>query len=333
MSKKTTSLIILSMLIMVMMFSVTVGAQKVLKFGHVLSPNHPYHAGFEKWAERVEERTDGEVVIEVYHSSQLGVEEDVLEQIRQGVPIGWNTDSARLGNYVPGIAVLNAPYFVDSIEDVRKLNECPTIQKFEQELAEEYGLKVVSFNWVQGFRHFMTNKPIYEPADLDGLRIRTPPAPIWQESVRALGATPTAMNFGDIYTGLQQGSVDGAELVYDNITAGNLYEVLDYVNETGHFLLINFQMVSNKWFESLSEENQEILLEECDKAGLETSRLIAEQTQATKEQVIEEGMKVIESDEIDMEAFKEAGIAAYEKLNLLDEREQIYKELEEVELD
>ena len=93
-----------------MLFSITIAnAQQVLKFGHVLSPNHPYHAGFEKWAERVEERTNGEIVIEVYHSSQLGVEEDILEQLRQGVPIGWNTDSARLGNYVPGIAVLNAP--------------------------------------------------------------------------------------------------------------------------------------------------------------------------------------------------------------------------------
>lgn len=322
----------MTMFIMVLLFSFTaVNAQQTLKFGHVLSPNHPYHAGFEKWAERVEERTDGELKIEVYHSSQLGVEEDILEQLRQGVPVGWNTDSARLGNYVPGIAVLNAPYFVDSIEDVKKLNECPTIQKWEKELAEEYGLKIISFNWVQGFRHFMTNKPIYEPEDLDGLRIRTPPAPIWSESVKALGATPTAMNFGDIYTGLQQGSVDGAELVYDNITSGSLYEVLDYVNETGHFLLINFQMVSNQWFESLSEEHQKILVEECDKAGLETSYAIAEKTAETKQKVIDEGMTVIEQDEIDIEAFKEAGLAAYEELNLLDEREQLYKELEQVE--
>ncbi len=329
MFKKVVSVLFIAILLMVATFSMVSAQEYVLRFGHVLGPSHPYHAGFEKWAERVYEKTDGNLEIKVFPSSQLGVEEDILEQLRQGVPVGWNTDSARLGNYVPGIAVLNAPYFVDSIEDVKKLNECPTIQKWEKELADKYGFKVISFNWVQGFRHFMTNKPIKEPADLKGLRIRTPPAPIWQESVRALGATPTAMNFGDIYTGLQQGAVDGAELVYDNITAGNLYEVLDYVNETGHFLLINFQVVSNKWFQSLPEEYKKILVEECDKAGLETSYLIAEKTAETKQIVQDKGMTVIE--DVNLEAFKEAGLAAYEKLNLLDDREQIYKELEQVD--
>jgi len=175
----------------------------VLRFNHVLGPTHPYHAGLQKWADQVNQRTGGGLEIKVFHSAQLGVEEDILEQIRQGVPVGQNTDSARLGNYVPGIAVMNAPYFVTSIEEVKKLNQCPTVQKWNQELAEKFGFKVLSFNWVQGFRHFMTNKPVRSPKDLDGLRIRTPPAPIWQESVRALGAVPTAMNFGE-GTGLRQ---------------------------------------------------------------------------------------------------------------------------------
>ncbi len=330
MTKKIISITVITIMIMlVMVTGVFAQAKYVLRFGHVLSPGHPYNAGFEKWAERVYERTNGNFEIKVYPSSQLGVEEDVLEQIRQGVPVGWNTDSARLGNYVSGIAVMNGPYFVNSIEDVKKLNKLPIVKEWEKQLADEYGMKVISFQWVQGFRHFMTNKPIHEPEDLNGLRIRTPPAPIWQESVRALGAVPTAMNFGDIYTGLQQGAVDGAELVYDNITAGNLYEVLDYVVETGHFLLINFQVVSSKWFDSLPEEYQQILVEECDKAGLETSYLIAENTAKVKETVQEEGMTVIE--DIDLEAFMEAGKAAYEVLGLTEVREQLYKELETIE--
>jgi tripartite ATP-independent transporter DctP family solute receptor len=332
MTKKIISISITMIMVMVLMATVVSAQDKyVLRFGHVLSPGHPYQAGFEKWAERVYERTNGNLEIKVYPSSQLGVEEDVLEQIRQGVPVGWNTDSARLGNYVSGIAVMNGPYFVNSIEDVKKLNELPIVKEWEQQLADEFGIKVLSFQWVQGFRHFMTNEPIHEPEDLNGLRIRTPPAPIWQESVRALGAVPTAMNFGEIYTGLQQGAVDGAELVYDNITAGNLYEVLDYVNETGHFLLINFQVVSNNWFESLPEEYQQILEEECDKAGLETSYLIAENTEKTKQIVQEEGMTVIEKEDINLEAFREAGKAAYEVLGLSEVLEQVYEQMEAVE--
>lgn len=296
-----------------------------LRFNHVLGPTEPYHDGFLKWAERVAERTDGGLTIEVFHSAQLGVEEDIIEQIRQGANIGQNTDAARLGNYVPGIAVVNGPYFVESLEEAFALTESPTMQGWLQELAEQHGLKVVCFDWVQGFRHFFTNKPIRTPADLDGLRIRTPPAPIWQESVRALGAVPTAMNFGDIYPGLQQRAVDGAELVYPNITAANLNEVLSHGSETGHILLVNFQVVSSQWFDGLPEDYQTALVEECRTAGQETSEVIQEAAEQAKAQLIERGMTIVE--DVDKEAFREAGQQAYETLGIAEARDQVHQEI------
>lgn len=325
---KKLSIILLMAVILISVCSLMVSAQAkyVLKFNHVLSPNEPYHQGFLNWAERVKERTNGGLEIQVFHSAQLGVEEDIIEQIRQGVNVGQNTDSARLGNYVPEIAVMNGPYFVNSIEDVVKLSQLPTVKQWNEELATEYGIKVLSFNWVQGFRHFMTNKPIRSPEDLKGLRIRTPPAPIWQESVRALGAVPTAINFGEIYTALQQKAADGAELVYANIFGANLFEVLKYVSETKHFLLINFEVVSSKWFDSLPEEYQKILVEECDRAGLETSYGMEEGIPDFRKRAEEKGMTIIQ--DIDIEAFKEAGKAAYEVLGIADVREKIIKELE-----
>ena len=242
-------------------------AKHSLKFNHVLGPKEPYHEGFLAWARAVEKRTNGALKIDVFHSSQLGKEEDIIEQIRQGANIGQNTDSARMGNYVPGIAVMNGPYFVETLEDVAKLRKAPTVVKWQEELATKFGLKVVSFNWVQGYRHFFTNKAVRKPEDLKGLRIRTPPAPIWQESIRALGATPVAMNFGDMYPGLQQRAIDGVELVYNNIPGGRFYEVLKFANETKHIMLINFEVVSAKWFDGLPKEYQQALVEEADKAG------------------------------------------------------------------
>jgi TRAP-type transport system periplasmic protein len=327
---KKMSVILLITISLLLICSSMVSAQPkyVLKFNHVLAPNEPYHEGFLKWAERVKERTNGNLEIQVFHSAQLGVEEDIIEQIRQGVNVGQNTDSARLGNYVPGIAVMNGPYFVDSIEDVVKLNELETVKEWKEELATEYGLQVLSFNWVQGFRHFMTNKPIRNPEDLKGLRIRTPPAPIWSESVRALGAVPTAINFPEIYTAVQQRAAEGAELVYANIFGASLFEVLDYVSETKHFLLINFEVVSADWFNNLPEEYQQILVEECDKVGLETSYSMEEQIPDFRRRAEEQGMTIIPTEEIDIEAFKEAGKAAYEVLGIADVREQIIEELE-----
>ncbi|MDI3472423.1 MAG: hypothetical protein PWQ48_704 [Thermotogaceae bacterium] len=270
-----------------------------------------------------------------YFSAQLGVEEDILEQIRAGANIGQNTDSARMGMYVKEISVMNAAYFINFLnaktpEEVmnvlEKLNESPTVKKWLKELEEKYGFKVLSFMWVQGYRHFVTNKPIRTPEDLKGLRIRTPGAPIWQESIRALGATPVAVNLGEIYTALQTKAIDGAELTYANVVNGGLYEVLKYMSETGHILLINFQVVSSKWFNRLPEEYQKILVEECNKAGKETSlKIMKELEQEFKQKAIEKGVEVVT--DVDLEAFMKAAESAYQVLGLVEARDALVKEI------
>ena len=296
-----------------------------LRFNHVLGPGEPYHAGFLKWAERVAERTDGGLKIDVFHSAQLGVEEDIIEQIRQGANVGQNTDSARLGNYVKGIAVVNGPYFVENKEQAFALADSPTMNAWQAELADKHGLKVVCFDWVQGQRHFFTNKEIRKPEDLNGLRIRTPPAPIWQESIRALGAQPVALAFGEVYPGLQQRAVDGAELVYPNITAANLNEVLGFANETGHILLVNFQVVSSQWFDGLPKDYRTALVEECRKAGQETSDVIDEAAKKAKATLVGRGMTVVE--DVDLDAFRKAGEKAYEVLGLTEAKNKVKAEI------
>src|SRR4030042_5146241 len=116
------------------------------------------------------------------------------------------------------------------------------------------------------------NTPIKTPADLAGLRIRTPPAPIWQESIRAIGAVPVAMAYGDMYPGMQSKAIDGAELSFTAGYNAKFHEVAKYGSETRHILLINFEVISSKWFASLPAEYQKILEEECNNAGLEVSR-------------------------------------------------------------
>lgn len=321
----TLTAVLLSVVVVCAATQVQAADKFVLKFNHVLGPKEPYHKGFTNWAKAVEEKTNGGLKIEVFHSAQLGVEEDIIEQIRQGANIGQNTDSARLGNYVPGIAIMNGPYFAENLKEVAKLRESPTVKKWLDELATKYGLKVVSFNWVQGYRHFFTNKPIRKPEDLKGLRIRTPPAPIWQESIRALGAEPVAMAFTDIYPGLQQKAVDGAELVYNNIPAKRLWEVLEYGSATGHIMLINFQVISAKFFDSLPADYQKILVEECDKAGQAISEQILAKEKEVKEELKKRGMTIVE--DIDLAAFREAGKNAYKVLNIMDAYSTVSKEI------
>jgi tripartite ATP-independent transporter DctP family solute receptor len=323
----------LAVVVMVLLFAIVFlgtpafGQPKyVLKFNHVLGQKEPYHQGFTNWAKAVEEKTKGGLKIEVFHSAQLGVEEDIIEQIRAGANIGQNTDSARMGNYVPGVACLNGPYFAENLAEVAKLTKAPTIKGFHDELANKYGMKVLSFSWVQGYRHFFTNKPVRNPEDLKGLRIRTPPAPIWQESIRALGATPVALAFGEMYPALQSKVMDGVELVYNNIPAGRFYEVLKYVTESHHIMLVNYEVISSKWFNALPADYQKILVEECEKAGIETSKLIMDKLEKeVKEDLIKRGMIVV--DNVDIAAFKKAGEKTYEVLKIADVKKKIFDEI------
>ncbi|HYI85562.1 MAG TPA: TRAP transporter substrate-binding protein DctP, partial [Burkholderiales bacterium] len=152
-----------------------------------------------------------------------------------------------------------------------------------------------------------------------------PPAPIWQESIRALGATPVAMAFTEMYPGLQQRAIDGVELVYNNIPGGKFYEVLKFANETRHIMLINFEVVSAKWFASLPAEYQRILVEECDKAGEATSRRIFKLEAEVEADLKKRGMTIVK--DVDMAAFRKAGDKAYETLKILDAKNQVHKEI------
>lgn len=300
----------------------------LLRYNHVHSENDPYHKAWLAWADAVFKRTNGDVKIDVYHSAQLGIEEDIIEQMRAGAPIAQNSDAARMGNYVKPFAVMNCPYFVDNLEEVGKLNNLPIVKEWKKELEDKYGIHILSFYYVQGFREFLTNVPIKKPEDLKGLRIRTAPAPAWQESVRALGAVPVAMPYTEVYSGIQTKAVDGCENVYVASYHSSMFEVLKYVGETNHILLLNFSITSADWFKSLPPEYQTILDEECQKAGKDVSYQIQDTLAAeAKAKLKEKGMTIINADELDMAAFREAGKKAYEVLGLTDVRKAVYEQM------
>jgi TRAP-type C4-dicarboxylate transport system substrate-binding protein len=133
------------------------------------------------------------------------------------------------------------------------------------------------------------------------------------------------MAFGDMYPGLQQRAIDGVELVYNNIPGPRFYEVLKYVSETGHIMLINFQVVSAKWFATLPNDVQTALVEECQAAGNETSQQILTSEQVVKADLIKRGMTVV--DKVDLPAFRKAGEEAYRKLNIVDAKNAVHKEI------
>jgi len=133
------------------------------------------------------------------------------------------------------------------------------------------------------------------------------------------------MAFGEMYPGLQQKAIDGVELVYNNIPGGRFYEVLKFANETRHIMLINFEVVSAKWFDGLPKEYQEILVEECDRAGEETSRQIFKLEAEVEQQLKGRGVTIVK--DVDLAAFRKAGDKAFEVLKIIDAKNAVHKEI------
>ena len=298
-----------------------------LRFGHVQTEAEEYHKAYVRWAERVAERSDGRLQIEVFPNAQLGVEADVLEQMRRGSSVGWQTDQARLGQYVEEFAVLYGAYLLSGFEDFERLVGSPTIESWSQRLEEEFGLKVVSYAYAQGFRNVMANKVARSPQEMRGVRIRTAPAPAWLATVNSLGAVATGLPYGELYNGIQTGVVDGAELPVAAARALSVYEVADYIIETRHIYQMNVQVVSAEWFNSLPEDLQQILVEECNRAGLEATQALEAKAAEDMQFLIDNGMELIPWEEIDNEAFVASGQQAYVTLGVTDIKAAIDAEL------
>lgn len=186
-------------------------AETTLRIGTVLAPGDPMGVGLEKFKADVEAATKGEVKIEVFHNSQLGDTTEMLDQARVGANVGTVTDVARLSSFVPSLAIMSAPFLFDSYEQADKFALSAEYLAWGDELKEKSGLMMLASNWYQGPRHLLTQKPVSKPADLAGVRMRTIGAPVWIETIRAMGAEPTPMAWGEVYSALQLGALDAAE--------------------------------------------------------------------------------------------------------------------------
>ena len=279
--------------------------------------------GFRAWADAVRARTDGRVQIQIFPSAQLGSDEDVIEQALQGVNVAVLTDGGRMANYAREIGVIGMPYLVDNYEELRKITETQTFQGFDAELRRA-GIRILSYNWYDGPRNFYTNRRVSTPSDLQGLRIRTPGAPVWSRSVAALGATPIAMGWNDAYSALQNRVIDGVEVQSTSALPSRIYEVTSFMARTEHFHLANFIMVGERWFNTLPAEYQQILIEECVKASIENAQRILETAADFERQMAARGMTI---SDVNKALFITAAEAAYNELGFTELRNRLWSEI------
>lgn len=286
-------------------------ADYTLSVNTALAQQDPLFKGLEAFKANVSQRTGGKVEVRLFPGSQLGKDEDVLEQARAGAAVAVVVDGGRLAVFVPEFGILGAPYLASGYDGVRKVVTSPKFEEWVEKLRKASGHQILSFNWWQGERHLLTNKPVKVPADLAGIRMRTPGAPVWMETIRAMGATPTPMGWSEVYTALQQKVIDAAEAQHPATHGSRLYEVTKHITKTGHINLITGIVTSAAWFDKLPADIQKVLREEALKAGDIASYGTRDSLADFEKQMVEKGVTV---SEIDVAPFRQATASVYEKL-------------------
>ena len=272
--------------------------------------------------EALESATNGNFNVEVFTNSALGDTDDILEQAIQGMPILTITDPGRLADYIPEYGILQMPYIMEDYTQIDAITGTETVAEWEKGF-EEYGVKVLASNWYGGARHFVCNKEVNVPADLNGLKIRTMGSDLCIASVNAMGAVGTAMSQSEIYSGIEQKAIDGCENQSTSTYASRLYEICSYINKTGHFILLGCPATGTIYFDSLSEEYQQLLVDTFRENGTEFQPKCAEMEIECEKEMEELGVTI---HEVDHTPFKEAVEQVYTDLNYEELRTQILTE-------
>jgi len=283
---------------LITLFTLPSFAAKTYEFNlsTALSPDDPVYAGFKEFKKNVEKRTDKNVRVRLFPSGQLGADGELIQQAQVGSNVGVLTDGGRLAQFVPELAILNAPFLLSDYDQASKFVATPVFKEWESQLQDKSGLVSLSFNWYQGSRMMMTKKPFTQPADLKGVRVRIPDSAIAIETINCMGASPTPMAWSEVYSAIQTGVVDAAEAHPTALYGSKLNEVAKDLTKTNHYHLMTSIIVGSKWFDQLPAEYQKILQEESYNAGAFTSQKIIEQSNAVLEKMAKSGVKVTEID-------------------------------------
>jgi tripartite ATP-independent transporter DctP family solute receptor len=283
-------------------FSSPALAEKNFKLAHVYDPSHAWHKGAELAAKIVSDKTNGEIKIKVFPSSQLGTEEQSLEAAIFGSVDMAVSGAGQIGNLFKPIYIAEMPYTFKDNRHVIRFIKSSVAQTMFEDLRKEFGVKVVgASSW--GIRQLTSNKPIRTPQDLKGFKLRVPEQQICVEYGKAMGASPTPVAYGEAYMALQQGVVDGLENPLSAIKAMKFYEVQKVINLTSHVTNCCFFVMNDAKFQGLSKKEQEIMLAAFEEASQLIINTLDREDQELVDFFKKQGLTVVTPD---IEAFKKA---------------------------
>jgi tripartite ATP-independent transporter DctP family solute receptor len=270
-------------------------APRVLRFGHVQPPDGEVNRGILRAAEVLRERSGGRIRLDNFPASQLGGEREMLTQVGSGTLDLCITGPGVLGSWVRPLSILEAPFIARDFAHVLRMFDHAAIQASFRQLAEARGMRALE-PWYYGTRHMTTrDRAIREPADLRGLKMRVPEAPLFVDMMRTLGAAPTPMSLGEVYLSLQTGVIDGQENPLPTINANKFMEVQRFINLTGHILVPLLPVISTQSWNAMNEADRELVRTSLRDGAALSDRLVAEAEERLRTEFAGRGVQIVQS--------------------------------------
>lgn len=288
----------------------TAAAQaETLRLGHVAQPGSLIGATADHFAEVANAALEGTgYEVEVFGSSQLGNDSELLQKLKLG-QVHFSIPSSIMSSVADAFGVFEMPYIIQSREHMMAVEE-EILDDVLQPAVQAEGYRILGI-WENGFRHITNNvRPIETPADLEGVKLRTPRGEWRVKMFQTYGANPTPMAFSEVFTALQTGVIDGQENPYAQIASAKFHEVQDYLSITGHVYTPAYLLTGERTFSGMPEDVQQILVD----AAKETQGFVYEEAARLEEELLGviEGAGV-EVNEADKQAFIDASGPIYDE--------------------
>ncbi|HEX6691774.1 MAG TPA: TRAP transporter substrate-binding protein [Burkholderiales bacterium] len=279
-----------------------------IRLGHVGFPGSLFDISGQKFAQEVNQALKGKVEVRVFHSSQLGSDEQMIKGIRVGAP-EMQIPSTVMSTVDQRYGVFEMPYLIVSRAHIKKAAENPAVQKALFEPLPSRGIRVLGV-WENGFRHITNNvRPIVRPDDLKGIKLRVPGG-VWRVKMfQAYGANPSPMPFAEVYSALASGVMDGQENPFSQISSAKFHEVQKFLSLTGHVYTPAFLIVSEDFWKKLPKDQQDAISRIARETG-DFARAEGERLDRELQSKLAPPMK---SNDPDKEAFIKASAGVYEE--------------------
>lgn len=294
----------------------------IFKLGHLADENDTWHLAAMKFAQLIAEKSGERIEIKVYPNEQLGKEVDTITSIQAGTA-DMVLSGESLQNWAPIVGIMSTPYLIENSDHLQRVVTGKVGEKLEKEIYDKAGLMALTY-FERGPRYLTSNRPINHVNDLKGLKIRIPNVPLFVDVWNYLGAKPIPMAFSEVFTSLQQNTIEAQENPIALCRSGGFYEAQRFLNNTAHVRSWIYLLIGKDQWNRLPEDLQEAMKEAAEETRIYEHQLFAEQEERIMKELTSEGrLTFVDTDQV---SFRDKCRAYYEN-NLSPELYELYQEI------